>query len=152
MVTARARKLHYRTARRSSGLRVRLYHVLLEPALLNESLRAHGTCMGHLPGVLLHVIEHRVLALLGNTAVGAGKFTRLVTQIRHLSSRYSLSLNSRHRVVTHHRPGDDPGSTFARVPAAAIPLILNITYQNTRGNKLSDAPDAHPPLHQSPHR
>ncbi len=40
VITARARVLRHGTPRRRGGLRVGLYHVLLEPALLDEALRA----------------------------------------------------------------------------------------------------------------
>lgn len=99
VVTARARVLRYSTAGRGGSLRMGLDHVLLEAALLDEALRAHTTHVRQLSGMLLHVIEHRILALLGNSAIGADKLTCGVAQIGHLGRGYGRILNSRHCVV-----------------------------------------------------
>jgi len=60
--------------------RMRLHHVLLETGLLDEGLataRLH-TNMIENPGMLLHMIEHSVLALLNVPAFRAYKLTLLV--------------------------------------------------------------------------
>jgi len=68
---------------RSSLCGVCLHPVLLKAALLNEGLSASRLCakMGAIIGVHLHVIEHCILSFLCNTAVGADKFSLLVTNV-----------------------------------------------------------------------
>ncbi len=74
--------------------------------------------------MLLHVIKHRILALLGNTAIRADKLTRGVTQIRHLGRGYSHILNSRHGVVAAHHSRARPGFKFCPAASPSVkPLI-----------------------------
>lgn len=99
-----------------------LYHMLLEPALLDKSLRADPTHMCQLPSVLLHVVEHRVLARFRHATVRTDKLTRGVAQIRHLS--YSRGLNSRHGVVAPRHTRPRPGFKFCPAsPTLVKPLI-----------------------------
>jgi len=66
-----------------------LHHVLLEPGLLDKGLAASrfGTNVVEDTGVLLHVIEHSVLALLDDSTIRADKGTGLVPQISHFDGR-----------------------------------------------------------------
>ena len=66
-----------------------LHHVLLEPGLLDKGLAASRLCTNVVEdtGMLLHVIEHSVLALLDNAAVRAYKGTGLVPRVSHFDGR-----------------------------------------------------------------
>lgn len=63
-----------------------LEHMLLETALLNETLGTHTAEMRHLSGVFLHVVIHGILARLDHATVWADKLPLLVTDIGHLGS------------------------------------------------------------------
>ena len=66
---------------------VNLELVLRQPALLNEALAAAGLVAGplELTGVLLHVVEHRVLALLCLSAVRTDKQALLILEVLGLA-------------------------------------------------------------------
>ncbi len=84
VIAARALELGNIGAGGSGSGGVRLEHMLLEAALLNETLRTHTAEMRHLSGVFLHVVVHGVLARLGYAAVRADELALLVTDIGHL--------------------------------------------------------------------
>jgi len=74
-----------RPGRQILRCRMSLEHMLGEPTLLNEALGTLGANMLELPEMFLHVIEHRVLALLDHAAVGADKLPLGVANVGHLS-------------------------------------------------------------------
>ena len=63
-----------------------LHRVLLQAALLDERLAAPRFLadMGEMSGVLLHMVEHRVLAILDLAAIRTDKLPLLIPHIRHL--------------------------------------------------------------------
>ena len=69
--------------------RMRLGHVLLQTALLNESLSTPRFCtlVRQRTGVFLHMIEHRILTRFNYTAFWANKLTRFIPNICHLDRR-----------------------------------------------------------------
>ena len=64
--------------RRRAWLCVGLEHVLDQAALLNKALRTHVADIRFVSSVLLHVVEHRVLASLRDPAVGANELPLLI--------------------------------------------------------------------------
>lgn len=99
VVTARATPIRYLDTGRRRLLGVRLNHMLLETALLNEALRTHAANMRQISGMFLHVIEHSVLPRRCKIALRTDKFARVIPQIGHLGHSHSLVFNSRHGVV-----------------------------------------------------
>ena len=69
--------------------RMRLGHVLLQTALLNESLSASrfGTLVRQRTGVFLHMVEHRILTRFNYTAFWTNKLPRFIPNICHLDRR-----------------------------------------------------------------
>ena len=67
-----------------------LHHVLLEPGLLDKGLAAARLCANVVEhtGVLLHVIEHSILALLNDPTIWTDKGTVFISQISHLDSSH----------------------------------------------------------------
>lgn len=61
----------------------------MEAALLEKALAAIGTGVWQLSGVLLHVVEHRVLAGLRDPAVRAYELALLVSDIDSLRLDHS---------------------------------------------------------------
>jgi hypothetical protein len=70
--------------------RMCLRHVLLQAALLNERLATTWLFADmhacRVPGMLLHVVEHRILAGLNLSAFGTNKSTIGITNVSHLRS------------------------------------------------------------------
>jgi len=59
--------------------------MLSEPALLDKCPAAAGyrANIARFPGMLLHMVEHRVLSFLYNTAVGTDKVSVRVADVGH---------------------------------------------------------------------
>ena len=70
--------------------RMCLHHVLLQAALLNERLATTWLFANvhacRVPGVLLHVVEHRILAGLDFSTFGTDKSTFCIANVSHLRS------------------------------------------------------------------
>lgn len=82
---------------RCPRLRVRLQHVLHESALLNEALGTHVADIRFVSSVLLHMVEHRVLTGLDDSAVGAHELPLLVPVIDDLRGGHRDWLGVRRR-------------------------------------------------------
>jgi len=73
---------------------MRLHHMLHEPTLLNKLRIAGPTCMVVFACMLLHMIEHRILACLCDTAGWADKEPLLILNVCQLLNlcHYSVLL------------------------------------------------------------